>query len=547
VLHGTPFTSFPGCEISPAFSPDGTRVVFAWEGGGEEGGESGYDLYVKQRNTEQPLRLTSRAGDEYYPTWSPDGATIAFVGHDATGHGIFTIAAIGGPPRCRLALDRSILGLDWAADGDHLIYAAQDEPRSPRRLFELTLATGAVRAITSPPAGYHGDFLPVCSPDGHSIAFARGDRTDLQDVYVVDVDGGEPRRITFAQQQVRGLDWTPDGRHLVFTSGADLAGEFSMWRVAVADGEITRLAAPAKRLIRPAVAPAGGSLVYEEQTLRTNVVQYAITAAADTFATPTSFPSSTRSEYTPRYSPSGRQIAFISTRSGHPEIWVCDRDGGGLRQLTRLGGAFVESPRWSHDERRIAFDASPAGVTKVFVADLVSGTSREIGDADRHERVLSWSRDDRWLYLLAESEEGWQVWRRRLSDGTAEQVLAHGTLRLVESEDGERLLYSRVDAAGVWSLPLTGERREPQCLLDAASGAYCCHWRSTADGIYFFRLFEHEVTLAFHAFASGQVTTLTRIPRPNGFSFDVAPDGRSLLCDRLDPIESDLVLVDGFR
>ena len=58
------------------------------------------------------------------------------------------------------------------------------------------------------------------------------------------------------------------------------------------------------------------------------------------------------------FSPDGRQIAFVSTRSGAPELYgVCDADGGAPRQLTHLGAHVLNSSAWSPDGTQIAFHA----------------------------------------------------------------------------------------------------------------------------------------------------------------------------------------------
>ncbi len=53
-----PLTAFPGQEVGPSFSPDGTQVAFAWTGD-TPGAAEGFDLYAKVVGTERPLRLTT--------------------------------------------------------------------------------------------------------------------------------------------------------------------------------------------------------------------------------------------------------------------------------------------------------------------------------------------------------------------------------------------------------------------------------------------------------------------------------------------------------
>ena len=73
-----PFTSYPGFELCPAFSPDGSRIAFAWNGDSALGYKD-FDLYVKVMGSENLLRLTHHPSAGLCPTWSPDGTQIAFI------------------------------------------------------------------------------------------------------------------------------------------------------------------------------------------------------------------------------------------------------------------------------------------------------------------------------------------------------------------------------------------------------------------------------------------------------------------------------------
>src|ERR1700758_4896690 len=97
-LVAIPFTTLKGREVMPAFSPDGSQVVFAWDGGNSES-EDRFDLYVKVVGAENVSQLTHKPSEWLAPAWSPDGRTIAFARKSKSDSGIFEISAIGGPER----------------------------------------------------------------------------------------------------------------------------------------------------------------------------------------------------------------------------------------------------------------------------------------------------------------------------------------------------------------------------------------------------------------------------------------------------------------
>jgi DNA-binding winged helix-turn-helix (wHTH) protein len=72
LLKPVPFTTYPGYEMLPSFSPDGTRVAFSWQ----KSGSDYPDVYIKLLGPGQPVRLSSAGG--FGPAWSPDGRFVAF-------------------------------------------------------------------------------------------------------------------------------------------------------------------------------------------------------------------------------------------------------------------------------------------------------------------------------------------------------------------------------------------------------------------------------------------------------------------------------------
>jgi DNA-binding winged helix-turn-helix (wHTH) protein len=94
-LRVIPFTSYPGIETFPAFSPDGKQLAFCWTG--ETG--NNLNIYVQLIGAGAPLQLTHNSDDDVEPVWSPDGVYIAFIRRSETSAGIFLIPAMGGQER----------------------------------------------------------------------------------------------------------------------------------------------------------------------------------------------------------------------------------------------------------------------------------------------------------------------------------------------------------------------------------------------------------------------------------------------------------------
>ena len=120
-----PFTTFPGFEITPSFSPDGNEIVFSWFGYEKE---FQFDLYIKQVGREHVVQLTHHPAIFLASAWSPDGRFIAFMRQaEPEGTGIYLISPLGGTER-KVASTTPYgswepLGVSWSPDGKWLAFS----------------------------------------------------------------------------------------------------------------------------------------------------------------------------------------------------------------------------------------------------------------------------------------------------------------------------------------------------------------------------------------------------------------------------------------
>jgi Tol biopolymer transport system component len=485
-----PLTSTPGLEFQPALSRDGSRVAYVWNGA--DGGEN-FDIYTKSVDVPTTFRLTTDPAPECCPVWSPDGRSIAFVRTHAASAQIVIAPAMGGAERVVRAIHPWFgTGLSWSPDGKTLAFSDRDEEGGAFRVFLLSADDGQAQPLSAPDGSAAGDGFPAFSPDGMRLAYVRQparDQFQWSDILVRDIDSGTETLVLRENSLVAGLDWTPDGREIVYSASAP-GGAARLWRLdldgrsrrPVGDGmplsNVTGAEALASvsRALRVSVAAGAHRLAFARGAYDTNI--WAVARAGEP-STPRMLIASTRLDEAPQYSPDGRRIAFASDRSTPlSQIWVCFSDGTSCQQMTSFTTS-CGSPRWSPDGRRIAFDAAPESQTDVYVVDVDARKVTRATSSPSHEAVPSWARDGRSLYVASDRTGEWQVWRIALDGGADGQVTRFGGYMAVEGEDGRTLFYTKESVPGIFSRTPDGRETRvaplPQC-----KG----YWALAAEGLY---------------------------------------------------------------
>jgi Tol biopolymer transport system component/DNA-binding winged helix-turn-helix (wHTH) protein len=549
-----PLSSFQGRESYPAFSPDGNQIAFVW--GGEQ--DDNLDVYVKLIDSGGPLRLTTDAADDINPVWSPDGRHVAFYRQSVVGGGIFIVPALGGGERKLASVTPASLGfrtieracLSWSPDGEYLATTDRDSPSGPFGVTLIACDTGAARRVTSPPATEIGDFSPVFAPDGKTLAFVRVNSAEVEDLYVMPVAGGEALRLTFDHSPISGLAWAPDGREIVYTTRRH--GAQGLWRIPATGGQPKYLPESGQSVCFPNFARNGRRLAYVQVTNDTNIWRLDLAEARSInkqIVSTKRLIASTLHEGAPQYSPDGRRIVFVSTRSGSQEIWVCDSEGERPIQLTNFRGPHAGTPRWSPDGRQIVFDCRLDGNADIFVINSEGGKPRRLTSEPSEEILPSWSRDGRWIYFCSTRTGQTQIWKLPVEGGEAAQVTTQGGHEALESPDGQWLYYTRGRGLPtIWRARVTGG--EETLVYDFRQPGIR-FWTITNEGLYFAGADSSaSPTINFFNFSTRKVVSIMALEKGlplGGPGLSVSPDGRSLLFSQVDRRGSDIMSLENFR
>jgi Tol biopolymer transport system component len=547
-----PFTSFPGIEDHPSFSPDGNQVAFAW--GGEKGDNT--DIYVKQVGTEAFARLTTNPAVDHFPSWAPDGRYIAFVRSTGYRSGLYLMSSLGGTERRITDLPSFIAGFgglrasSWSPDGELLAVSCRNSSQEPLSIFLVARETDEKQKLTSPLLGSLGDTQPSISPDGKTVAFIRSSSVNVNDVYLAPMAGGEPRRLTFENAILYHPTWTPDGRNILFGS---ISSNTGLWKVPATGGKPEPIEAVGQNVIGFAISRQGNRLVWAQGVFDSNIWQIELAGGPMPTVQKQSAKAliaSTKGDVSSQFSPDGQRIVFSSSRSGSPEIWVCSSGGQRPIQLTSFNRAITGSPRWSPDGRQIVFDGRPEGNAEIYVINAEGGKPRRLTTESSEDIVPSWSRDGQWIYFCSNRSGSQQLWKMPAAGGQAVQVTKQGGFDNMESPDGKFLYYAKGRGlSGIWRVPTTGGEETP--VLDVQHAGYWRQWTVVEQGIYFVTAdTPNRPLIQFFSFATGKAPTVFALEKPlpgtlSGLS--VSPDGRRLIWAQADQTSSDLMLMENFR
>ena len=381
-----------GTSMAAAASPDRRWIAIDLLG----------SLWVLPIRGGEAKRITPELLEARQPTWSPDSQSIAFQGYeDGTWH-IYVINRDGGDARAVTHGEFDDREPAWSHDGSRIAFSS-DRFGGISTIWEAGLAGGALRRVSA-----RDGSMPAWSPNDDEIAFAYEDRersgpTDIREsvpgLWAVNAQGRE--RLVYDARlngMPAGAAWNPAGTHVAHslagghlgvngqtTSSADedvfpfrpswiSRTEF----IYTADGHIKRqslngttsivpfsAAIPLQRstfsiahrvlepagpqrvagLIKPVVSPDGRAIAF--------------TAIGDLWllpvgGTPVRITDDAAFEVDPAWSSDSTQLAFVSDRGGHMDLWVRDLRTGKDTQLTHERAA-VSGPAWSRDGSQIAY------------------------------------------------------------------------------------------------------------------------------------------------------------------------------------------------
>ena len=455
----TPIAVSGELEGQPALSPDGKVVAYV------ANTKDGTKIFVRQIDGGRANLLTGElAGNHAYPQWSPDGSRVSFAAQG----GVYVIPALGGSPK------RVIEGGDshsWSHDGR---YIAVDRNgiwlHSIVDGSERELVSGGSLAIAG--ATMHS---PAWSPDDRYITYVDGNTPtmfNLSSTSIFTVPSARGRRVRLSDSTHVNLSpmWTPDGKSVLYVSSRENARDVWQQRVRP-DG--TPVGAPARVTTSLgsfwiSLSANGTRMAYD--VVRNNSNVWAVTIPDRGAASMSNARQITRENQhieSLDLSRDGQWLAFDSDRNGSADIYKLRLGAPGESsdpiQVTSTS-ANEFAPHWSPNGQEIAFHANREGTRDIYVISAEGTAEQHVTSGPSEDYYASWSRDGTQIsFTTGVAAEGWLNVVTRGADGrwsAPRHVLPDSTNQWASwSPDGSVIAYNSRGAVKVVS-PAGGAARE---------------------------------------------------------------------------------------
>ncbi len=393
-------TTEPGLEWQPALSPDGSQVAFVARRDGRQ------SVVIRStRSIAGSGELTPTEGvhdaHEWLPVWSPDGESVRFHGcPPERGCPWMETQRLGGSIRAA-DLPRPDIWVSWSPDGSRIAFypwkSLFEVNKSDDSIFTHLISDGTTTLLSVPDERMNWIYAPVWSPDGRWIAYEEGCpgwifyfQLCSSSIWIVDSEGGERLRVTGDYFSDISPAWL-DADHLLFVSNRD--GPREVYVVEI--GPTGPVGAPRKvagvtdaHTISYSVA--GRKLAFAKATLRQNVWSYPIESDAVSIGDGHAVTDDNAIIEAHDVSPNGRWIVYSSNLRGNKDLYRRPVEGGNPSSIAD-GPATEFDPRWSPDGTEIAFHKQLDGLTNgVMVLPADGGTPLQVASA-RNAWLPSWS------------------------------------------------------------------------------------------------------------------------------------------------------------
>jgi Tol biopolymer transport system component len=313
-------TNFADSVGQPALSPDGRMLAFV-RGGGTSFPPGPGEVYVKMLPSGDPVQLTHDGMRKMSPAFSPDGSRIAYSVISGLDWDTWVVPVLGGEPRLWLP---NASGLVWF-DKSKLLFSEIKDGALHMALVTAEESRAVSRDIYVPPHQRGMAHRSYPSPDSKSILIVEmNESAAIVPCRLVPMDGSSPgKQVGPPGGACMFAGWSPDGTWMYFSS--DAGGVFHTWRQRFPDGQPEQITSGPTEEEGIAVASDGRSLLTAVGARQSGVWVHdsrgdrQISLEGEAFE--------------PQFTPDGKKLCYRVRTGNWSELWVADLESNRTEPL----------------------------------------------------------------------------------------------------------------------------------------------------------------------------------------------------------------------
>jgi Tol biopolymer transport system component len=366
---------------------------------------------------------------------------------------------------------------------------------------------------------------PTFSPDGSMIAFV-SDADGAPQLWVKNLAGGDPIRITSGKLNPCNPSWSPRNDQIIFAGGESLESQ-SIWSVPPLGGTPHRIV---EFGFTPRFSRDGSKIAFQQNIMGV----YVCNADGSGAHKITGLPSDTICAFDdgPAFSPDGTQVAVYPALPGVGDLWTMPVAGGKAHQLTfdECGGGH---PVWTPDGRTIVFSSARGGGRNLWRIAATGGTPQPVttGTGDDDDPAIS--RDGTKL-VYTNARNAYALMSLDVATGQNRQILEQRTPITFPSFSpaGDMLVFASGGfGRGHVLLVASDGTGMQQIASGAGEDDMFPVWSADGESFYFFRVGQKEASFRKVARAGGANVDMApgwQVQDNSMGLFDLSPDGRRI-------------------
>jgi TolB protein len=251
-----------------------------------------------------------------------------------------------------------------------------------------------------------------------SIAFT-SDRTGFKEIWAMDYDGQNQRRITGHRSTSMSPAWSPNGDALAYTSFFN--GPPGIYLADMATNRKQPIVTSGSMNTTPTFSPDGSRVVFA-RSVDGNVEIFSSDRGGGGMRRLTH---SNAIDTNPSWSPRGSEIAFTSGRAGNPHLYLMDSEGANQRRLT-FDGDYNDGAAWSPEGDLIAYTSRRAGRFQIAVTNVVTLATRVLTSGPGENESPTFSPDGRKIAYVSRRGGTKQIYVMDLGGSNVRQITSEG-------------------------------------------------------------------------------------------------------------------------